>query len=87
MMKHNAVDEQWPFKDWVKNTEIRHITPPPPKSKVLSKLQALGGSSCEDELQGSLDVPTSGLQCSEAQFIIMNAHISQLLELWLPLTL
>lgn len=49
--------------------------------------EKLGSSTSKDELQGSLNVPSSGLQGSEAQLIIMDAHVPQLLKLWLPLAL
>lgn len=47
----------------------------------------LGSPASKDELQGSLDVPSSGLQGPEAQLIIVYAHVSQLLQLGLPLAL
>lgn len=47
----------------------------------------LGSPAGKDELQGSLDVPSSGLQGPEAQLIIVYAHVSQLLQLGLPLAL
>lgn len=47
----------------------------------------LGSPASKDELQGGLDVPPSGLQRSEAQLVVVYAHVSQLLELGLPLAL
>lgn len=45
------------------------------------------GSSGKDELQGCLDVPPSGLQGPQTQLIVLNAHVTQLLQLGLPLAL
>ena len=45
------------------------------------------GSSGKDELQGRLDVPPGGLQGPQAQLIILDAHVTQLLQLGLPLAL
>lgn len=50
-------------------------------------LRRLRGSSCKDELQGSLDVSPGGLQGAEAQLVVVDAHVSQLLQLGLPLAL
>lgn len=47
----------------------------------------LGSPASKDELQGSLDVPSGGLQGPEAQLIVVYAHVSQLLQLGLPLAL
>lgn len=47
----------------------------------------LGGTPSKDELQGSLDVPSSGLQGPQAQLIVVDSHVSQLLQLGLPLAL
>lgn len=45
------------------------------------------GSSGKDELQGCLDVPPSGLQGPQTQLIVLNAHVTELLQLGLPLAL
>ena len=45
------------------------------------------GSSGKDELQGRLDVAASGLQGPQAQLIVLDAHVAQLLQLGLPLAL
>ena len=45
------------------------------------------GSSSKDELQGRLDVPPGGLQGPQAQLIVLDAHVPQLLQLGLPLAL
>lgn len=47
----------------------------------------LESPTSKDELQGSLNVPSSSLQSPETQLIIVYAHVSQLLKLWLPLAL
>ena len=45
------------------------------------------GSSSKDEFQGCLDVTSSGLKGPEAQLVILDAHVTQLLQLRLPLAL
>lgn len=45
------------------------------------------GSPGKDELQGRLDVATSGLQGPQAQLVVLDAHVPQLLQLRLPLAL
>lgn len=47
----------------------------------------LGGPPSKDELQGSLDVPSCGLQGPQAQLVVVDPHVSQLLQLGLPLAL
>lgn len=83
---------------WREEPQCREVSVPSPR-EGMSELpqhnspvqlllpEKLGSSTSKDELQGSLNVPSSGLQGSEAQLVIVDAHVSQLLKLWLPLAL
>lgn len=72
------------WKGQLGGAEIGCVASPPTGSEAWRRLR---GSSCKDELQGSLDVPPGGLQGAEAQLVVMDAHVSQLLQLGLPLAL
>lgn len=65
-----------------------HRTSPAGVSAQLTSAAAdLGGSPSKDELQGSLDVPSCGLQGPQAQLVVVDSHVPQLLQLGLPLAL
>lgn len=59
----------------------------PPQRYSPVQQEDLGGPPSKDELQGSLDVPSGGLQGPQAQLIVVYPHVSQLLQLGLPLAL